>query len=71
VIFGKKQVEHAKMLVPGLLSASERKHAESIAYLFGQERMPLQHFLGISEWDDKPLRCRAIGTGGPLWPTWG
>ena len=63
-LFRKEQVEHANMFVQGLLSSLERKNAESIAYLFGQERMPLQHFLGISEWDDKPLReelARQIG----------
>ena len=53
-LYRKEQVEHANMFVQGLLSSLERKNAESIAYLFGQERMPLQHFLGISEWDDKP-----------------
>ena len=63
-LFRKEQVEHANMFVQGLLSSLDRKNAESIAYLFGQERMPLQHFLGISEWDDKPLReelARLIG----------
>lgn len=32
-LFRKEQVEHANMFVQGLLSALERKNAESIAYL--------------------------------------
>jgi len=51
-----EQVGHAGTFVRGLLSDLEHKNAESIAYLFGQERMPLQRFLGVSNWDDKPLR---------------
>lgn len=47
--------EHAAAFVRGLLSDLERKNAESIAYRFGQDRMPLQRFLGFSEWDHEPL----------------
>ena len=36
----REQVEHASTLVQGLLSDLEHKNAESIAYRFGQERMP-------------------------------
>jgi SRSO17 transposase len=52
----REQIEHANTFVQGLLSDLEHKNAESIAYRFGQERMPLQWFVGVSNWDDKPLR---------------
>lgn len=53
----KEQVEHARTFVQGLLSDLERKNTESIAYRFGQERMPLQWFLGVSDWDDRAMRA--------------
>jgi SRSO17 transposase len=34
----------------------ERKNVESIAYRFGQDRLPLQRFIGWAEWDEAPLR---------------
>ena len=40
----------------GLLSDVERKNIESIAYRFGQDRLPLQRFIGWAPWDDEPLR---------------
>jgi SRSO17 transposase len=52
----REQVEHAETLMRGLLSDLEHKNVESIAYRFGQERMPLQWFMGVSDWDDRPLR---------------
>jgi SRSO17 transposase len=52
----REQVEHATTFVRGLLSDLENKNVESIAYRFGEERMPLQRFVGFSDWDDKPLR---------------
>ena len=52
----KEQVEHARTFVQGLLSDLEDKNVESIAYRFGQERQPLQVFVGTSNWDDEPLR---------------
>ena len=39
----------------GLLSMLEHKTAEGIAYLFDQDRLPMQRFLGQSEWDHRPL----------------
>jgi len=60
----REQIEHANTFVQGLLSDLEHKNAESIAYRFGQERMPLQWFVGVSAWDDKPLRdelARQVG----------
>jgi SRSO17 transposase len=51
-----KQAEHATTFVNGLCSDLQRKNAESIAYHFGMERKPIQHFLGESQWNDAPLR---------------
>jgi SRSO17 transposase len=53
--------QHAKTYVCGLLSDVERKNVESIAYRFGQSRLPLQGFIGSAEWDDEPLRHELIG----------
>ncbi len=61
----REQVQHAETFVQGLLSDVEHKNTESIAYRFGQERMPLQWFIGVSDWDDRPLRAelaRQVGT---------
>ena len=52
----KEQVGHALTFVQGLLSDLDHRNVESIAYHFGQERMPLQWFIGVSTWDDQPLR---------------
>jgi SRSO17 transposase len=48
--------EHAQTYVRGLLSEVARKNVESIAYRFGQDRLPLQRFIGWAEWDEAPLR---------------
>jgi SRSO17 transposase len=50
-----EQIQHARTFVQGLLSDLEDKNVESIAYRFGQKRMPLQWFIGVSDWDHKPL----------------
>lgn len=60
VFVRKEQVSHANTFVQGLLSDVERKNAESIAYRFGQERMPLQWFIGYADWDDEPLRKELV-----------
>ncbi len=60
----REQVEHAQTFVRGLLSDLKHKNTESIAYRFDQERMPLQWFIGVSPWDDEPLRdelARQVG----------
>ncbi len=60
----REQVEHVHTFVSGLLSDLEHRNVESIAYRFGQQRLPLQHFIGLSEWDDRTLRqelARQIG----------
>ena len=56
----KEQCEHASTFVQGLLSDLEHKNVESIAYRFGQERMPLQWFVGRSDWDHQPLRDELV-----------
>jgi SRSO17 transposase len=50
-----EQSEHARTYLGGLLSGIDCKNCESIAYLFDQERGPLQHFLGRSCWDHSAL----------------
>lgn len=55
-----EQVAHARLFVQGLLSDVDHKNAESIAYRFGQDRMPLQWFLGVSPWDHAPLRDELV-----------
>ena len=56
IFHGQVDSQHAKTYVCGLLSDVERKNIESIAYRFGQSRLPLQAFIGWHEWDDEPLR---------------
>ena len=56
----REQVEHAQTFVSGLLSDLDHKNVESIAYRFGEERTPLQWFIGMSEWDDQPLRDELV-----------
>jgi SRSO17 transposase len=48
---------YAETVIQGLCSDLERKNAESIAYHFGLDRKNIQHFVGISAWDDAPLRA--------------
>lgn len=55
-----EQAEHAHTFVQGLLSDLEHKNVESIAYRFGQDRMPLQWFVGVSDWDHEPLRDELV-----------
>ncbi|OGG48433.1 MAG: hypothetical protein A3F84_14705 [Candidatus Handelsmanbacteria bacterium RIFCSPLOWO2_12_FULL_64_10] len=57
-----EQVAHARIFVQGLLSDLDHKNAESIAYRFGQDRMPLQWFLGVSPWDAAPPGVRRGGS---------
>ena len=46
---GQAADQHAKTSVCGLLSDVERTNIASIAYRFGQSRLPLQGFIG---WDE-------------------
>lgn len=56
----KEQVAHASTFVQGLLSDLQHKNTESIAYRFGQGRMGLQWFMGVSAWDHEPLRDELV-----------
>ena len=56
----KEQKEHAQTFVQGLLMDLDHKNVESIAYRFGQDRMPLQRFVGFSQWNDKLLRDELV-----------
>lgn len=51
----REQRGHARTYLAGLVSDLERKTAESIAYRHDQERHGLQHFVGSSSWDHRPL----------------
>jgi len=50
-----EQKRHALTFVSGLVSDVDRKNTESIAYRHDQDRKDLQHFIGESTWDHKPL----------------
>jgi SRSO17 transposase len=60
ILARREQCEHARTFVQGLLSDLEHKNVESIAYRFGQDRMPLQWFVGTSDWDQAPLRDELV-----------
>ena len=57
---GQAAAQHARTSVCGLLSDVKRKNIASIAYRFGQSRLPLQGFLGWDEWDEESLRQELI-----------
>jgi SRSO17 transposase len=50
-----KQRRRAAEFIAGLMSDVERKNAESIAYRHDQERKEMQYFVGLSQWDHRPL----------------
>jgi SRSO17 transposase len=50
-----EQSDNTRAYITGLLSDAKRKNAESIAYLYDQERQGLQKFVGQARWDHKPL----------------
>ena len=58
---GQVAAQHAKTYVCGLLSDVKHKNVASIAYRFGQSRLPLQGCIGWGEWADEPLRQELIG----------
>ena len=51
---GQAAAQQAKTSVCGLLSNVEHKNIASMAYRFGQSRLPLQGFIGWDTWDDAP-----------------
>jgi SRSO17 transposase len=50
-----EQRDHARTYLAGLVSDLKHKTAESIAYRHDQQRHGLQHFVGSSTWDPRPL----------------
>jgi SRSO17 transposase len=50
-----EQCGHARTYLAGLISDLQRKSTESIAYRHDQDRHGLQHFVGSSTWDHRPL----------------
>jgi len=50
-----EQWSHARTYVGGLFSDLKYKNTESIAYRHDQDRKGLQHFIGDSQWDHRPL----------------
>lgn len=50
-----EQRQHTLDFVSGLISDVDRKNTESIAYRHDQDREELQHFIGGSNWDHRPL----------------
>jgi len=56
--------KHGADILEGLLTDVERKSVEPMAERLGQDRHPLQYFLGESPWDHRPLLdklCEAVG----------
>jgi len=51
----REQRDHARTYLAGLASDLGRKNTESIAYRHDQGRHGLQHFVGSSTWDHRPL----------------
>src|SRR5258708_8079716 len=51
----KEQHQHALVVLQGRLSNLERKTSEPIAYLAGEERKPVQNFVGAGAWDDEAI----------------
>jgi SRSO17 transposase len=51
----REQRDHAQTYLAGLVSDLQRKNTEAIAYHHDQERHGLQHFVGSSTWDHRPL----------------
>lgn len=56
----KEQVSLVRTMVQGLLSDIDQKNTESIALRFGQPSKSLQMFMGVSDWDDEPLRDELV-----------
>lgn len=68
IFHGQAAAPPAKTYVGGLLSDLERQKGASIAYRFGQSRLPLQGVIGWGAWDDEPgrhaLRAQGKTHGG-------
>src|SRR3954451_502131 len=59
-----EQKEHARTYLTGLVSDLKRKNTESIAYRHDQQRYGLQHFVGSSTWEPRPLLRELAGQVG-------
>jgi SRSO17 transposase len=59
-----EQKNHVQTYLAGLVSDLEHKTAESIAYRHDQDRHGLQHFVGSSSWDHRPLMKELAGQAG-------
>jgi SRSO17 transposase len=59
-----EQRDHARTYLAGLVSDLKRKTAESIAYRHDQQRHGLQHFVGSSTWEPRPLLRELAGQVG-------
>jgi SRSO17 transposase len=59
-----EQRDHARTYLAGLVSDLKRKTAESIAYRHDHDRHGLQHFVGSSTWDHRPLLRELAGQVG-------
>jgi SRSO17 transposase len=60
----REQRDHARTYLAGLVSDLGRKNTESIAYRHDQQRHGLQHFVGSSTWDHRPLLRELAGQVG-------
>lgn len=60
----REQRDHARTYLAGLVSDLKRKNTEAIAYRHDQERHGLQHFIGSSTWDHRPLIRELAGQVG-------
>jgi hypothetical protein len=60
----REQRDHARTYLAGLVSDLDRKNTESIAYRHDQRRHGLQHFVGASTWDHRPLLRELAGQVG-------
>lgn len=53
--YRREQHELARVVLQGKLSGLERKTSEPIAYQAGQQRKPVQHFVGAGAWNDESV----------------
>ena len=60
----REQRDHARTYLSGLASDLQRKNTEAIAYRQDQQRHGLQHFVGSSTWDHRPLLQELAGQVG-------
>lgn len=60
----REQRDHARTYLAGLVSDLGRKNTESIAYRHDEGRHGLQHFVGSSTWDHRPLLRELAGQVG-------